>query len=64
MTFKSLILGSAAAMMVAGAANAADLTVAEPVDYVKVCDAFGKGFFYSPGTDTCIKVGGYVKFGT
>jgi hypothetical protein len=62
MTFKSLILGSAAAMIVAGSANAADLTVAEPVDYVKVCDAFGKGFFYSPGTDTCIKVGGYVKF--
>ncbi|MET4633367.1 porin [Kaistia defluvii] len=62
MTFKSVILGSAAAIMVAGAANAADLTVAEPVDYVKVCDAFGKGFFYSPGTDTCIKVGGYVKF--
>jgi len=64
MTIKSLILGSAAVMMVAGAANAADLTVAEPVDYVKVCDAFGKGFYYSPGTDTCIKVGGYVKFVT
>jgi len=62
MTFKSVILGSAAAIIVAGAANAADLTIAEPVDYVKVCDAFGKGFFYSPGTDTCIKVGGYVKF--
>ncbi|WP_084639959.1 porin [Kaistia adipata] len=62
MTFKSLFLGSAAAMILVGSAQAADLTVAEPVDYVKVCDAFGKGFFYSPGTDTCIKVGGYVKF--
>ncbi|ODT17574.1 MAG: hypothetical protein ABS35_25535 [Kaistia sp. SCN 65-12] len=51
-------------MLVAGSAQAADLTVAEPVDYVKVCDAFGTGFFYSPGTDTCIKIGGYVKFGT
>ncbi|MCX5493568.1 porin [Kaistia dalseonensis] len=64
MNFKTLLLGSAAAMIVAGGAQAADLTVAEPVDYVKVCDAFGTGFFYSPGTDTCIKVGGYVKFGT
>jgi len=64
MNFKTLLLGSAAAMIVAGGAQAADLTVAEPVDYVKVCDAFGAGFFYSPGTDTCIKVGGYLKFGT
>jgi hypothetical protein len=64
MNFKHLLLGSAAAIFAAGSAQAADLTVAEPVDYVKVCDAFGKGFFYSPGTDTCIKVGGYVKFGT
>ncbi len=64
MNFKILLLGSAAAIFACGAAEAADLTVAEPVDYVKVCDAFGKGFFYSPGTDTCIKVGGYVKFGT
>ncbi|HEV7283692.1 MAG TPA: porin, partial [Kaistia sp.] len=64
MNFKTLLLGSAAAMLMAGGAQAADLTVAEPVDYVKVCDAFGAGFFYSPGTDTCIKIGGYVKFGT
>ncbi|WP_073055550.1 porin [Kaistia soli] len=64
MNFKHLLLGSAAVIFACGAAEAADLTVAEPVDYVKVCDAFGKGFFYSPGTDTCIKVGGYVKFGT
>ncbi len=64
MRFKTLALCSAALLVVVGKAGAADLTVAEPVDYVKVCDAFGEGFFYSPGTDTCIKVGGYVKFGT
>ncbi len=61
MSLKSLLLGSAAVMMVAGAAQAADLTVAEPVDYVKVCDAFGKGYWYAPGTDTCIKIGGWVR---
>ncbi|MBN9018818.1 MAG: porin [Rhizobiales bacterium] len=64
MLLRKLLFGSAAAMFAVGGAHAADLTVAEPVDYVKVCDAFGAGFYYSPGTDTCIKVGGYVKFGT
>ena len=29
---------------------------AEPVDYVKICDAFGVGFYYIPGTDTCLNV--------
>ncbi|MCX5515163.1 porin [Kaistia algarum] len=64
MNIRSLFFGSAAAIVAVGGAHAADLTVAEPVDYVKVCDAFGAGFYYSPGTDTCIKVGGYVKVGT
>jgi len=29
--------------------------------YVKVCDAYGAGFFYIPGTDTCLKIGGKVR---
>ena len=28
------------------------------VEYVKVCPTFGPGFFYIPGSDTCLKVGG------
>jgi hypothetical protein len=32
------------------------------MEYVRVCDAFGKGYFYIPGTETCLKVGGYVRF--
>jgi hypothetical protein len=62
MRIKALLLGSATAMMVAGAAQAADLSVAEPVDYVRVCDAFGVGYWYIPGTDTCIKFNGDVEF--
>jgi hypothetical protein len=27
-----------------------------------VCDAFGAGFWYIPGTDTCIRIGGEVEF--
>jgi Porin subfamily len=31
---------------------------AAPVEYVKVCPTYGPGFYYIPGTTTCIKVGG------
>jgi hypothetical protein len=62
MRLKALLLGSATAIAVAGGAQAADLSVAEPVDYVKVCDAFGTGYWYLPGTDTCIKISGWVDF--
>ena len=60
---KSLLLGAPAALLVVGAASAADLPSkkAAPATYVKICDAYGAGFFYIPGTDTCLKVGGYVR---
>jgi Porin subfamily len=32
-----------------------------PTVHVKSCSAFGAGFFYVPGTDTCIKSGGYFR---
>jgi hypothetical protein len=32
-----------------------------PVEYVRVCTLYGAGFFYIPGTDTCIKLGSYVR---
>lgn len=34
----------------------------EPVEYVKVCSLYGEGFFYIPGTDTCMKIGGYTHY--
>jgi hypothetical protein len=47
---------------VAGA-QAADLPVkAKPIQYVKICNLYGVGFYYIPGTDMCIKIGGYVRF--
>ncbi|WP_342726160.1 porin [Bradyrhizobium sp. B097] len=59
---KSLILGSAAALAAVGGAQAADLPVkAKAVEYVKVCSLYGPGFYYIPGTDTCIKLGGYLR---
>jgi hypothetical protein len=35
---------------------------AAPVEYVKVCPSYGPGFFYIPGTQTCIRVGGSATF--
>jgi hypothetical protein len=58
---KSLLLGSAAGLVAVAGAQAADLPVkAKPVEYVKVCSAYGAGFYYIPGTDICLRVGGYV----
>jgi Porin subfamily len=64
-TVKSLILGSAAALVAVGGAQAADLPVkAKAVEYVKVCSLYGAGFYFIPGTDTCIKIGGYMRIDT
>jgi hypothetical protein len=62
MKVKTLLLGSGAVFAAAGGAQAADLSIAEPIDYVRVCDAMGTGFWYIPGTDTCIRIGGEVQF--
>ncbi len=65
MNIKSLLLGSAAALAVVSGAHAADAIVAaqpEPAEYVKVCDAYGTGYFYIPGTETCLKFGGKVRY--
>ncbi len=62
---KSLILGSAAGLIAIGGAQAADLPVkAKAVEYVKVCSLYGAGFYYIPGTDTCIKIGGAIRIDT
>ncbi|ACF01205.1 porin [Rhodopseudomonas palustris] len=59
---KGLFLGSAAALLAVGGAQAADLPLkAKAVEYVKVCSIYGAGFYYIPGTDTCIKLGGYLR---
>src|SRR3954453_23303691 len=58
---KSLLLSSAS-VLVAFGAHAADLPVkAKPVEYVKICSLYGEGFYYIPGTDICLKIGGYVQ---
>jgi len=59
---KSLLLGGAAGLLAVAGAQAADLPVkAKPVQYVKICSLYGAGFYYMPGTDTCLKIGGWVR---
>src|SRR5215468_4246923 len=58
-------LCSAASLTVVSGASAADLPIkAKAVEYVRVCSLYGAGFFYIPGTDTCIKLGGYLRVDT
>jgi len=59
---KSLLLGTTAGLVAVAGAQAAELPVkAAPVQYVKICNLYGDGFYYIPGTDICLKVGGYVR---
>src|SRR6201991_4060792 len=62
---KSLMLCSVAGLFATGGAQAADLPVkAKAVEYVRICSLYGAGFWYIPGTDTCIKLGGYLRVDT
>jgi hypothetical protein len=61
---KSLLLGSAATLMVVAGAQAADLPTkkgAPAAQYVKVCNIGGIAGFIIPGSDTCLKISGLVS---
>jgi len=65
MNIKSLILGSVTALVAVSGARAADAVVVaepEPMEYVRVCDVYGAGYFYIPGTETCLSIGGEVRY--
>src|ERR1041384_4441611 len=62
---RTLLLGTAAGLVAVAGAQAADMPVkAAPVNYVKICSLYGAGFYYIPGTDTCLKLGGYLRVET
>jgi len=62
--FNKMLLATAAVIVTVAGASAADLPSkkAAPATYVKICDTYGAGFFYIPGSDTCLKVGGRVRY--
>jgi len=61
--FRGVLLGTGAALVSVAAVQAADLPVAKaaPVEYVRVCDTYGSGFFFIPGTQTCLRISGRVR---
>lgn len=58
-----ILLSSATGLLAMAGAQAADLPSRKsgPVSYVKICDAYGKGFFTLPGSDTCLRIAGFVR---
>jgi len=60
---KSLLLGSAAGIVAVAGAQAADLPThkAAPVaEYVRICNVGGITGWIMPGSDTCVKISGYI----
>ena len=59
---KSILLGSAAGLVAVASAQAADLPTrkAAPVEYVRVCNVGGITGWTMPGSDTCVKISGYM----
>ena len=59
---QNVLLAGAASLLTVATAQAADLPLkAKPIQYVKVCSLYGAGFYFIPGTDICLKVGGYLR---
>ena len=44
-----------------GQTRAEDQPVAEPDANVRICDSYGPGYVVVPGTNTCIKINGFVR---
>ena len=60
---KSLLLGAAAGIVTVAGAQAADLPTkkaAPAAEYVKICTVGGITGFVLPGSDTCMKISGYL----
>ncbi|MEJ5081191.1 porin [Ochrobactrum sp. MYb379] len=67
MNLKSLTLTTILSQFGIWGAYAAEIQPgpdAEPAEYVKICDAYGAGYFYIPGTETCVRIHGYIRNAT
>lgn len=67
MTFRSFLAASALSLAALGSASAQNAPLPQgdaqtpAIDYVRFCDTIGVGFYIIPGTDTCLRVGGFVR---
>lgn len=66
MRFRYLALGLAVSFAMAAMARAEDAVVADEFEQQQrslgACDAYGPGFAKLPGTNTCVRVSGQVRF--
>jgi hypothetical protein len=65
MLFRYLVLGLATVLATSNLARAEDAIVPnefEQQQAVGACDAYGAGFAKLPGTNTCVRVSGQVRF--
>ncbi|WP_027163099.1 porin [Mesorhizobium sp. WSM1293] len=63
MNVSSLLPGSVAALISVSVARAADeIPASDRTEYVQICDVYGPGYFHVPNTDTCLRIGGYIRY--
>jgi hypothetical protein len=62
---KSVFIAFAAILVAAAVASAAELPTMKPrrTEHYKTCNVGGMSGFLIPGSDTCVKLGGYVSGG-
>lgn len=58
------VLSVAAGALIATAFGVGTVRAEEPVDYVRICDAYGSGYYYIPGTETCLRIRGGLGYQT
>ncbi|WP_349963259.1 porin [Rhizobium sp. ZPR3] len=62
---KATFIGIAVTLAAVSIAHASDKVVSpdsNAIGYLPVCDVYGAGFFYIPGTQTCMQLSGYAWF--
>lgn len=59
---RTLFVGCAAVLLAVGATRAAEPHgIVKPLDRAKSCNTYGAGFRRVPGSDLCMKIGGWVR---
>lgn len=67
MNIRAIVLGMTVASAIASGARATDAVVPDPSQAtddqnVNACDRYGTGYFQLPGTDTCARVSGQLRY--
>ena len=61
MKIRTLLMGSAAAALIAVGVNTTTIVAKSEAADVKACDLYGSGFYYLPGTQDLLGLSGRVR---